>query len=69
VSCFRRLALAAVLLLALPPTLAAASGFPKPVAEALRAASVPAYAVAILVQEAGAARPSLSIKAGCPGRE
>lgn len=63
---FGRLALAAALLVALPPSLAAARGLPSPVVEALRAASVPAQAVAVLVQEVGAARPSLSVNAGVP---
>ena len=61
-----RLALAAALLLALLPPTAAARGLPKPVAEALRAAAVPASAVAIVVQEVGAARASLSLNAGAP---
>ncbi|MDH3320779.1 MAG: D-alanyl-D-alanine carboxypeptidase/D-alanyl-D-alanine-endopeptidase [Betaproteobacteria bacterium] len=63
---FRRLALAAALLLALSPPLALARGLPKPVAQALRDAAVPASAVAIVVQEVGAARPSLSLNAGAP---
>jgi D-alanyl-D-alanine carboxypeptidase/D-alanyl-D-alanine-endopeptidase (penicillin-binding protein 4) len=63
VSRFRRLALAAVLLLALPPSLGAAPGLPKPVADALRDAGVPLYAVGIVVQEVGAPRPSLSMNA------
>jgi len=61
---FRRLALASVLLLALLPTTAAARGLPKPVAEALRAAGVPQYAVGIVVQEVDASRASLSVNAG-----
>ena len=61
---FHRLALAAVLLLALLPSSAAARGLPKPVAEALRAAAVPPAAVAIVVQEVGAAGASLSLNAG-----
>lgn len=60
---FCRLALAAVLLLAPLPSTAAASGLPKPVAEALRAASVPLRAVAVVVQEVGAARPAVSMNA------
>lgn len=63
---FRRLALAAVLLLAMLPSTAAARGLPKPVAEALSAAAVPPGAVAIVVQEAGAERASLSLNAGTP---
>ncbi len=63
---FCRLALAAALLLALPMPYATARGLPKPVADALRAASVPAAAVAIVVQEVGAARPSLSLNANAP---
>ena len=51
-------------MLALLPSAAAARGLPKPVAEALRAASVPAHAVAVVVQEVGAARASLSVNAG-----
>ena len=62
---FCRLALAAVLL-ALPPSLAAARGLPRPVAEALRAAGVPAASVGIVVQEAGAPQASLSLNAGVP---
>lgn len=61
---FCRLALASILMLALLPSAAAARGLPKPVAEALRAASVPAHAVAVVVQEVGAARASLSVNAG-----
>jgi D-alanyl-D-alanine carboxypeptidase/D-alanyl-D-alanine-endopeptidase (penicillin-binding protein 4) len=61
---FRCLALAAVLFAALSPPAALARGLPKPVADALRAASVPQAATAIVVQEAGAPRPSLSINAG-----
>ena len=60
----RRLALAAVLLLALLPATAPARGLPTPVAEALRAAAVPASAVAVVVQEVGAARATLSLNAG-----
>lgn len=56
---FRRLALASALLLALLPSPAAARGLPMPVAEALRAAAVPAAAVAIVVQEAGSAKTRL----------
>jgi D-alanyl-D-alanine carboxypeptidase/D-alanyl-D-alanine-endopeptidase (penicillin-binding protein 4) len=63
VSRFCRLALAAVLLLALPIPYAVARGLPKPVADALRAAAVPVAAVAVVVQEAGAARASLSVNA------
>ena len=55
----RPLALAAVLLLALPPAGAAAPGLPKPVAEALGAAAVPPSAVAIVVQEAGSPKMRL----------
>lgn len=62
---FRRLALAAVLL-ALAPGFAAARGLPGPVAEALRAASVPESAVAVVVEEIGASRPSLQWNAGTP---
>lgn len=60
-----RLALAAALLLvAWAPRLGAASGLPpKPVADALRAAGVPTYAVGIVVQQVGAARASLSVNA------
>ena len=43
--------------------MAASGGLPKPVADALRAAGVPLYAVAIVVQEAGAARSSLRLNA------
>ncbi len=60
---FRPLALAAVLLLALLPASAAARGLPRPVAEALAAAGVPHGAVAIVVQEVGAARATLSLNA------
>ena len=56
---FRRPALAAVLLLALLPSTAAARGLPKPVADALGAAAVPLRAVAIVVQEAGSANTHL----------
>jgi D-alanyl-D-alanine carboxypeptidase/D-alanyl-D-alanine-endopeptidase (penicillin-binding protein 4) len=59
-----RLALASALLLALLPSPAAARGLPMPVAEALRAAAVPAAAVAIVVQEAGAAKTRLQWNAG-----
>jgi serine-type D-Ala-D-Ala carboxypeptidase/endopeptidase (penicillin-binding protein 4) len=63
VSRFRCLALAA-LLLALPPGLAAARGLPGPVADALRAAGVPESAIAVVVQEVDARRPSLQWNAG-----
>ncbi|MEO8717626.1 MAG: D-alanyl-D-alanine carboxypeptidase/D-alanyl-D-alanine-endopeptidase [Burkholderiales bacterium] len=63
---FRRLALAAALLPALLPPLALARDLPRPVAQALRDAAVPASAVAIVVQEVGAARPSLSLNAAAP---
>ncbi len=64
VSCLLRLALAVLVLLAAPGTLAAPRGLPKEVADALRSASVPAAAVSIVVQEVGATRPSLSVNAG-----
>ncbi len=63
--CFRRLALAAVLLAALLPS-AGARGLPKPVLEALRDAGVPVSATAVVVQEVGAARASLSVNARAP---
>ncbi|MEX2197712.1 MAG: D-alanyl-D-alanine carboxypeptidase/D-alanyl-D-alanine-endopeptidase [Burkholderiales bacterium] len=63
---FRRLALAAVLLAALLPSVAGARGLPKPVLEALRAAAVPVSATAVVVQEVGAARASLSVNALAP---
>lgn len=63
---FRRLALAAVLLAALLPSLAGARGLPKPVLEALRDAAVPVSATAVVVQEVGAARASLSVNARAP---
>ena len=63
---FRRLALAAVLLAALLPSLAGARGLPKPVLEALRAAAVPVSATAVVVREVGAARASLSVNALAP---
>ncbi len=43
---------------------AAASELPGPVRDALRAAAVPTAGVAVLVQEVGAARPTLSMNAG-----
>ena len=43
---------------------AAAPELPGPVRDALRAAAVPAAGVAVLVQEVGAARPTLSMNAG-----
>jgi D-alanyl-D-alanine carboxypeptidase/D-alanyl-D-alanine-endopeptidase (penicillin-binding protein 4) len=61
---FRCLALAAALLLTASPFPAAARALPKEVADALRAASVPPSAVSIVVQQAGEARPSLSLNAG-----
>jgi D-alanyl-D-alanine carboxypeptidase/D-alanyl-D-alanine-endopeptidase (penicillin-binding protein 4) len=42
----------------------AARELPKPVADALRAASVPQSSVAVVVQDLGAARPALSVNAG-----
>jgi D-alanyl-D-alanine carboxypeptidase/D-alanyl-D-alanine-endopeptidase (penicillin-binding protein 4) len=60
----RSLALVAALVLATPPLPAASPGLPKELSEALRAAAVPAAAVSIVVQEVGAARPSLSLNAG-----
>ena len=42
----------------------AARELPKPVADALRAASVPQSSVAVVVQNLGAARPALSVNAG-----
>ena len=44
----------------------AARELPKPVADALRAASVPQSGVAVLVQEIGAAQPLLSLQAARP---
>ncbi len=61
--------LALVLLLALAPALArvqAAERLPDAVARALLAAHIPRTAVAIVVQEASASRPSLSVNAGLP---
>jgi D-alanyl-D-alanine carboxypeptidase/D-alanyl-D-alanine-endopeptidase (penicillin-binding protein 4) len=63
---FRCLALAAALLMASPASLAASGGLPKPIVDALREAKVPLHAVAVVVQEAGATRPSLSFNAGAP---
>jgi len=63
VSRLRSLALAAALVLAMPPSPAASRALPKEVADALRAASVPLHAVAIVVQEAGTGRTSLSLHA------
>jgi D-alanyl-D-alanine carboxypeptidase/D-alanyl-D-alanine-endopeptidase (penicillin-binding protein 4) len=60
VSRLGRLALAALLF---PALASAASGLPRPVAEALRSAAVPQSAVGIVVQEVGARRPSLSVNA------
>ncbi|HEX5092618.1 MAG TPA: D-alanyl-D-alanine carboxypeptidase/D-alanyl-D-alanine-endopeptidase, partial [Burkholderiales bacterium] len=60
----RSLALAASLSLASTGAPAASGGLPREVADALRAASVPASSVAIVVQEVGAPRPSLSLNAG-----
>ena len=54
----RLLALTLVLALASPP--AAARGLPRPVAEALKAAAVPATAVSVHVQGVDAKRPSLA---------
>jgi len=54
----------ALSLLAAP--LAQARGLPKPVADALRAAGVPESAVSIVVQEVGAARPSLRLNDAAP---
>ena len=64
VSRFRCLALAAALALTASPSPAAPGGLPRGVADALRAASVPVSAVSVVVQEAGSARPSLSLNAG-----
>jgi serine-type D-Ala-D-Ala carboxypeptidase/endopeptidase (penicillin-binding protein 4) len=50
----------------LAPHAAAARALPKPVAEALKAAAVPASSVAIVVQGVDAARPSLAWNAGKP---
>jgi len=60
VSRFRNLLIAAVLI---APSLAARE-LPKPVADALRAAAVPQSSVAVVVQDLGAARPTLSHNAG-----
>jgi D-alanyl-D-alanine carboxypeptidase/D-alanyl-D-alanine-endopeptidase (penicillin-binding protein 4) len=57
------LALAAALALAIPPSQADTGRLPRQVADALRAASVPLYAVAVVVQEAGTRRASLSLNA------
>jgi len=64
VSRLRRLALAACLLVSTPAALAAARGLPKELTDALRAAYVPGASVSVVVQEGGAARPSLSFNAG-----
>jgi D-alanyl-D-alanine carboxypeptidase/D-alanyl-D-alanine-endopeptidase (penicillin-binding protein 4) len=62
VSRFRCLALAAVGFTLLSVS-AAARDLPKPVRDALRAAAVPTSAVAVVVQDVGAARPALSLNA------
>jgi serine-type D-Ala-D-Ala carboxypeptidase/endopeptidase (penicillin-binding protein 4) len=64
VSHIRSLALAAVLALATTSVPGAPRGVPREVADALRAASVPLSSVAIVVQEVGAPRASLSLNAG-----
>ena len=62
VPCFQRLALAAAFLALVAPG-AAARELPRTVRDALRAAAVPAAAVAAVVQEVGAAQPALSVNA------
>jgi D-alanyl-D-alanine carboxypeptidase/D-alanyl-D-alanine-endopeptidase (penicillin-binding protein 4) len=59
---FRLCSLLLAALLAAPAL--GARELPKPLAEALRATSVPQSSVAIVVQDLGAARPSLSLNAG-----
>jgi D-alanyl-D-alanine carboxypeptidase/D-alanyl-D-alanine-endopeptidase (penicillin-binding protein 4) len=51
------------LLLLSAPSALATPRLPKPVADALRDARVPLHAVGVVVQEVGAARPSLSLNA------
>ncbi len=50
--------------MAFAAAVAATPELPRPVRDALRAAAVPAAGVAVLVQEVGAARPTLSMNAG-----